>query len=70
MGNVGKSPSFNKGQKVKGTANKRLATKLTPNQPNAMEAQFTCLEALVTNMASIMVAQVKPTTPTPSDFST
>ncbi len=56
MGNARKSPSFGKGQKAEGVANKGPATKLTPNQPNAMEARFACLEALLTNMASIMVA--------------
>jgi hypothetical protein len=40
---------------VKGVADKKLATKSTPNQPNAMEAQFAHLEALVTNAASNMV---------------
>jgi hypothetical protein len=56
MGNAGKSPGSGKGQKAKGVANERSTTKLAPNQPNAMEAQFACLEALVTNMASNMVA--------------
>ncbi len=50
--------------------NKRLATKSTPNQPNVIETQFACLEALVTNMASDMVAHVKPIIPTSSDSST
>jgi hypothetical protein len=40
MDNARKSPSFGKGHKVKGVANKGLATKLAPNQPNAMEAWF------------------------------
>jgi hypothetical protein len=56
MGNAGESTSFNKGQKAKGAANKRSTIKSTPNQLNAMEAQFVCLEVLVTNMASNMVA--------------
>ncbi len=49
--------------------NKGPATKLVPNQPNAMEAQFAHLEVLVTSMASNMATQVKPTTLAPSDFS-
>ncbi len=40
---------------------KRPATKLAPNQPNGMEAWFAHLEVLVTNMASNMVTQMKPT---------
>jgi hypothetical protein len=40
---------------------KRSATELAPNQPNGMEAWFAHLEALVTNMASNMVTQMKPT---------
>jgi hypothetical protein len=35
-----------------------------------METWFAHLEALVTNLASDMVAQVKPTTPVPSESST
>jgi hypothetical protein len=54
MGNVRKSPSFGKGQKAKGATNKGSATKSTPNQPYAMEAQFACLEALMMCMASSM----------------
>lgn len=50
--------------------NKGLATKSTPNQPSAMEAQFAHLEALVTSMASSMASQVKPTTHESCDFST
>jgi hypothetical protein len=42
--------------------NKGPTTKSTLNQPNAMEAWFACLEALLTNMASNMGAQMKPTT--------
>jgi len=48
---------------VKGVANKGPTTKLAPNQPNAMEAQFACLEPLVMNMASNMASQVKPIAP-------
>ncbi len=54
---------------MKGAANKGSAGKSTPNQPNAMEAWFAHLEALVTSMASNMAAHVKPTAPTPCDFS-
>jgi hypothetical protein len=46
-------------QKGKGTTKGGSTTKLTPNQPNTMEAQFACLEELVTSMASNMVAHVK-----------
>ncbi len=53
---------------MKGVANKGSTTKLAPNQPNAMEAQFACLELLVMNMASNIVSQVKPTSPMPNDF--
>ncbi len=56
MGNARKSLGSGKGQKAKGAANEGSATKLAPNQPNAMEARFACLEALVMNMASSMVA--------------
>jgi hypothetical protein len=56
MGNVGKSLGSGKGQKAKGAANKGPVTKLDPNQPNAMEAWFACLEALVMNTTSNMVA--------------
>jgi hypothetical protein len=66
---VGKSQSSGKGQKAKGVANKGPATKLIPNQPNAMEAQFARLETLVRSMASSMATLVKPTTPTLGDFS-
>ncbi len=48
-----------------------LSTKLIPNQPNTMEAQFAWLETnLVANVASNMVAQVKSNVPmlgTPQD---
>jgi len=60
--NARKSLGFGKGQKAKSAANKGLATKLAPNQPNAMEASFAHLEAPVMNMASNMVTLVKPTT--------
>jgi hypothetical protein len=63
------NPRFGKGQETKSVAIKGLATKLTPNQPNAMEAQFACLDVLVMNMASNMVTQMKPTTPMLGDFS-
>jgi hypothetical protein len=52
---------------VKGVANKGSTTKLVPNQPNAMEAHFACLEPLVMNMASNVASQVKPIAPTLSD---
>jgi hypothetical protein len=57
---VRKSPGFGKGKKVNGMANKRLTTILAPNQPNAMGAQFTHLEVLVTSMAFNMATHVKP----------
>ncbi len=38
------------------------------NQPNAMEARFARLEALVMNMASNMATQMKPITHVPRDF--
>ncbi len=59
---MGKSLGSGKGQKVKGAANKRLATKSAINQPNVMEA-------LVTSMAANMVIQVKPIVHVPIDFS-
>ncbi len=40
---------FGKGQKMNG-----VATKSIPNQPNAMEGWFACLEVLMKNMASSM----------------
>jgi hypothetical protein len=51
---VKKSPGSGKSQKMNGVANKGLATKSTPNQPNAMEAWFVHLEALMTSMTSSM----------------
>jgi hypothetical protein len=50
-------------------ANKGLATKLAPNQPNAMEVWFARLEALVTNMVSNMVTHVKPIAHALGDYS-
>jgi hypothetical protein len=47
-------------QKGKGTTKGGSTTKLTPSQPNTMEARFAYLEALVMNIGSSMVAQVKP----------
>jgi hypothetical protein len=68
MGNVGKSLGFGKGQKTKGVPNKGSTTKSTPNQPNATEAWFSRLEALLTSMASNMVAHVKPIALMPNDY--
>jgi hypothetical protein len=50
-------------------ANKRLTTKLAPNQPDVMEAWFAHLEVLVTSMASNMATKVKPTTLVLGDYS-
>jgi hypothetical protein len=49
------SQGFGKSQNVKSVANKGPTTNSTPNQPNAMEAWFARLEALVMSMASNMV---------------
>ncbi len=50
------SSGSSKGQKAKGVANKRSATKLAPHEPNAMEARFAHLEMLVMSMASNMAS--------------
>jgi len=54
--NARKSQGSSQGQKEKGVANKRLTTKLAPNQPNNMEVWLTWSKALVTSMAASMVA--------------
>lgn len=53
---------------MNGMANKGLTTILAPNQPNAMGAQFTHLEMLVTSMASNMATNVKPIAPMLGDY--
>ncbi len=50
--NPNKGQGFGKGQRGKGVANKRLATKLAQGQPNTMDVRFAQFEALITSMAT------------------
>jgi hypothetical protein len=54
--NARKSQGSSQGQKEKNVASKRLTTKLVLNQPNNMETWLAWSKALVTSMASSMVA--------------
>jgi hypothetical protein len=59
--NTNKDGGFKKGEKGEGVANKGSTTKPIQGQPNAMEARFARLKALVISMAT----QVKSTTSRP-----